>query len=197
MAIAGSLPLVYMPNAKQVANIGMGSGLTTHVMLAHEGIEKLDTIEIEAAMVTAATGYGEFVERAYTDPRSEIHIEDAKTFFSLHNNEYDIIIAEPSNPWVSGVASLFSTEFYRTVKRHLHDDGLFVQWIQLYEFNDELAESILKALSENFSDYVIYTTDGSNILLIAKNEGALPEPDWSALFASGIAPRACETRYRQ
>jgi predicted membrane-bound spermidine synthase len=187
MAIAGSLPLAYMPDAKQVANIGMGSGLTTHVMLAHEGIEKIDTIEIESAMVAAATGYGDFVERAYTDPRSEIHIEDAKTFFSLHNNTYDIIIAEPSNPWVSGVASLFSTEFYHTIKRYLHEDGLFVQWIQLYEFSDQLAESILKALSENFSDYVIYTTDGSNILLIAKNEGELRSPDWSALFASGMA----------
>ena len=187
MVIAGALPLAYMPDAKQIANIGMGSGLTTHVMLAHEAIERIDTIEIESAIVTAATGYGEFVERAYTDPRSEIHIEDAKTFFSLHNSIYDIIVAEPSNPWVSGVASLFTTEFYRTIKTHLQDDGLFVQWIQLYEFNDELAESILKALSENFSDYVIYTTDGSNILLIAINEGKLPEPDWSALFASGMA----------
>lgn len=187
MVIAGTLPLAYMPDAKQIANIGMGSGLTTHVMLAHEGIEKIDTIEIESAIVAAATGYGDFVERAYTDPRSEIHIEDAKTFFSLNNSVYDIIITEPSNPWVSGVASLFSTEFYRTIKRHLQDEGLFVQWIQLYEFNDELAESILKALSENFSDYVIYTTDGSNILIIAINEGKLPKPDWSALFASGMA----------
>lgn len=187
MAIAGTLPLAYMPHAKQIANIGMGSGLTTHVMLAHDGIEKVDTIEIEAAIVAAAAGYGDFVERAYTDPRSEIHIEDAKTFFSLQNNVYDIIIAEPSNPWVSGVASLFSTEFYGTITRHLQSDGLFVQWIQLYEFNDQLAESILKALSDNFSDYVIYTTDGSNILLIARNEGNLPKPDWSALFASGMA----------
>ena len=186
MVMAGALPIAYKPDAKQVANIGMGSGLTTHAMLAHKGIEKIDTIEIEAAIVAAATGYGDFVERAYLDPRSEIHIEDAKTFFSLHNNVYDIIIAEPSNPWVSGVASLFSTEFYRTIKLHLREDGLFVQWIQLYEFTDDLAMSILKALSENFSDYVIYTTDGSNILLIARNEGELPEPDWSAIFASDL-----------
>jgi spermidine synthase len=187
MVVAGTLPLAYMPEAKQIANIGMGSGLTTHVMLAHQGIENIDTVEIESAMVAAATGYGEFVERAYTDRRSKIHIEDAKTFFSLHNKVYDIIIAEPSNPWVSGVASLFSSEFYRTIQGHLKDDGLFAQWIQLYEFDDDLAESILKALSENFSDFVIYTTDGSNILLIAKNKGQLPEPDWSALFESGMA----------
>ncbi len=187
MALAGTLPLAYMPDAKRVAVIGMGSGATTHVLLAHAAIEKVDTIEIEPAIVAAASAYGDIVERAYNDPRSEIYIDDAKTFFSLHNSIYDIIIAEPSNPWVSGVASLFSTEFYRTIKRHLKDDGLFVQWIQLYEFNDELAESILKALTENFSDYVIYTTDGSNILLVARNKGELPKPEWSALFSTGLA----------
>ena len=187
MVVAGTLPLAFMPKAEKIANIGMGSGLTTHALLGNERIRLIDTIEIESSMVAAASGYGEFVERAFKDQRSNIHIEDAKTFFSLHNSVYDIIIAEPSNPWVSGVASLFSTEFYSTVKKHLKDDGLFVQWIQLYEFSDQLAESILKALSENFSDYVIYTTDGANILLIAINEGELPEPDWSALFDSGMA----------
>ena len=186
MIIAGTLPMAYMPDAKNIANIGMGSGLTTHVILAHEGVENVDTIEIESAMVSAAAGFGKFVDRAFTDARSKIHIEDAKTFFSLHNSVYDIIVAEPSNPWVSGVASLFSKEFYSTVRRHLVDDGLFVQWIQLYEFDNRLAESILKALSINFSDYVIYTTDGSNILLIAKNKGKLPDPEWSALFESGM-----------
>jgi len=188
MVVLGTLPLAYKPDAKTVANVGMGAGLTTHVLLANEDIERVDTIEIEAAMVTAATGYGEVVERAFNDPRSKIHIEDAKTFFALHDSTYDIIVAEPSNPWVSGVASLFSTEFYAMIKRHLTHDGVFAQWIQLYEFNDQLAISILKALSANFSDYVIYTTDGANILLIARNEGKLPSPDWSVLFASGMGP---------
>jgi spermidine synthase len=187
MILLGTLPLAFHPDAKRVANIGMGAGMTTHSLLGHEGIEKVDTIEIEPAIVKAATGYGEFVERAFEDPRSEIHIEDAKTFFSLHNSVYDIVIAEPSNPWVSGVSSLFSTEFYRTIKRHLKDDGLFVQWIQLYEFDDDLAASILKALSENFQDFVIYRTDSGNILLVASNEGELREPDWSALLDTGMA----------
>lgn len=186
MILLGSVPLAYKPDAKIIANVGMGAGLTTHVLLGYDGVEKVDTIEIEPAMVVAATGYGDVVERAYRDPRSEIHIEDAKTFFSLQNTSYDIIITEPSNPWVSGVASLFSKEFYDTVRLHLVDDGLFVQWIQLYEFNDLLAESIMKAMSEVFPDYAIYTTDGMNILIVATKNGKLARPDWSVLFDSGI-----------
>lgn len=189
MTLLGALPMAYMSDATRVANIGLGSGMTTHTTLGYENIQRLDTIEIEPAMVAAASGFGEFVERAFNDERSQIHIEDAKTFFSLNNSEYDIIVAEPSNPWVSGVSSLFTTEFYSSITRHIVDGGLFVQWMQLYEFDNGLATSILKAMSQNFSDLVIYSTNNGDIVVIARNGGPIGSPDWSAMFASGVEPQ--------
>jgi predicted membrane-bound spermidine synthase len=186
MTLLGSLALAYMPDATHVANIVIVSGMTTHTLLAKSDITVVDTIEIEPAMVEASRSFGKFVTRAHEDPRSNIYFEDAKTFFSLHNSTYDVIIAEPSNPWVSGVASLFSTEFYDRVTNHLEDDGVFVQWVQIYEFSNELAVSILKAMSENFSDFVVYAVDDGNVLLLAKKHGQMGEPAWSALFGSGI-----------
>ncbi len=186
MTLLGALPMAYMPEAATAANIGLGSGMTTHTMLGYDNIRRLDTIEIEPAMVEAASGFGDFVARAFSDPRGRIHIEDAKTYFSLNNSVYDIIVAEPSNPWVSGVSSLFTTEFYATVTRHIVEGGLFVQWIQLYEFDNALAESILKAIAENFSDYVIYTTNNGDLVVIARNGGRIGSPDWSAMFAAGV-----------
>jgi predicted membrane-bound spermidine synthase len=189
MTLLGALPMAYMPGATTVANIGLGSGMTTHTMLGYENIRRLDTIEIEPAMVLAAHGFADFVARAFNDPRSRIHIEDAKTYFSLNNSVYDIIVAEPSNPWVSGVSSLFTTEFYASIRRHIVDGGLFVQWIQLYEFDNGLAQSILKALSQNFSDYVIYTTNGGDLVFIARNGGPVGSPDWPAMFATNVVPQ--------
>ena len=182
MVMAAALPLTYNSEAREIANIGLGSGLTTHTFLADPLVERMDTIEIETAMVEAAQGFGERVERAFTDPRSAIHVEDAKTFFSLENRRYDIIVAEPSNPWVSGVASLFSDEFYRTLQNYLATDGIFVQWLQLYEFNNALAFSVLKALSRNFDDYVVYNTDNTNILIVAKPNGQLGLPTFDRVF---------------
>ena len=187
MTLAGALPFAYYPNARRVANIGMGSGQTTHTLLGNSRIEQVDTIEIEREMASASRQFGAAVERAYQDPRSQIIIEDAKTYFSLHNSVYDIIIAEPSNPWVSGVASLFSTEFYQTVKKHLEDDGVFVQWIQIYEFSDSLAESIMKALTENFDDFAIYATDSLNVLIFARNNGPLGDPDFEQVLYGKLA----------
>jgi len=188
MMLLGSLPLAYKPDARVVANIGMGSGLSTHTMLADPDIEHIDTIEIEPKVAEAAElGFGQRVERTFNDPRSAIHFEDAKTFFSVQNRSYDIIVAEPSNPWVSGVASLFSTEFYNTVTNYLEEDGLFVQWLQLYEFNDALVISVLKALSPHFSDYVIYSTGNDDVLVIAKKSGELGDPNFSRLLSGEMA----------
>jgi predicted membrane-bound spermidine synthase len=186
MVMAAALPLAYNPGARQVANIGLGSGLTTHTLLAYEPLERVDTVEIEAAMIEAAQGFGDRVERAFTDPRSRIHLEDAKTFFSLQNRKYDLIVAEPSNPWVSGVASLFSHEFYRTVPNYLTDDGIFVQWLQLYEFDNDLVFSVFRALAQNFSDYAVYNTDNTNILIIAKRTGELAEPSFDHVLTGAL-----------
>ena len=74
-------------------------------------------------------------------------------------------MSEPSNPWVSGTASLFSIEFYRLVRGHLAPDGVFVQWLQLYEFDLDLVASVLKALGQHFDDYAIYQPVGGDMLI--------------------------------
>ena len=177
MILLGAIPWGLNPSARTVAVIGMGSGMTTHTLLGIGRIESVDTIEIEPAMVEAARGLGAKVHRAFTDPRSHIHIADAKTFFAGHRRRYDLIISEPSNPWVSGVSGLFSVEFYDLVKRHLADDGILAQWIHLYEIEMPLVASVVKAISQNFDDYAIYGTSASDILIVATVEGPLPEID--------------------
>jgi spermidine synthase len=175
MVVAAALPLMLKPETRTVANIGLGSGMTTHTLLASAAVSSVDTIEIEPAVREGAKLFKARNHRAFADPRSRIIIEDAKTYFSSHKQRYDLIVSEPSNPWVSGVAGLFSVEFYRLLKRHLAEGGLFVQWLQLYEIDMERVVSVLKALDENFSDYAIYATNSGDVVIIATAKGALPE----------------------
>ena len=176
MVIAAALPLLIKPDATRYANIGFGSGLTAEALLSHSSPRGVDTIEIEPAMVSGARSFFPRVIRPYRDPRSNIVIEDAKSFFARHGKRYDVIISEPSNPWVNGVANLFTTEFYHDVKRYLAPGGLLVQWLQTYEFNDRLLGSILAALGENFADYEIYEMNGVDLIVVAVAEGRVPRP---------------------
>ncbi len=186
MVLAAAVPYAFNPEAKNAAVIGMGSGLTTHTLLTIPTLASVDTIEIEPAMVEAARGFRPRVELAYTDPRSHIHIDDAKTYFSSHSKQYDIVISEPSNPWVSGTASLFTEEFYQLLTRHMSDNGLLVQWLQVYELNIELIASVIKALAPYFDDYAIYYTTDRDILIVAKKIGALSSPSAAIFSVPGL-----------
>ena len=172
MVLSAVLPLAAHPEAKTVAVIGMGSGQTSHVLLGSESVERVDTIEIEAAVIAAARQFGTHVERVFTDPRSRIFIDDARSFLSTHNAQYDLIVAEPSNPWVSGVSSLFSAEFYQLAQRHLATGGILAQWLQLYEIEPRLVASVMMALAPTFADYAIYATDDANMLILAGKSSA-------------------------
>ena len=184
MMLAAALPLSMQDAPKRVGVIGFGSGLTTHTLLGDSRLEQVDTIEIEEAMVQGARIFGHRVDRAYSDPRSHIVIDDAKAYFSGQKAKYDIIISEPSNPWINGVGALFSKEFYAFVPRHLNENGLFVQWVQLYETDDALVGSILKTLTPAFEDYVAYLSNGSDLLIVASPKGAVPKIDFTRLQRS-------------
>jgi len=176
MVLTGALPLAFRPDARQAAVIGVGTGLSSHTLLANAAMERVDTIEIEPAMAEASRLFAPINSNTFADPRSNIVFEDAKAYFSSHNRLYDIVVSEPSNPWVSGVSSLFTGEFYRHVQRYLKPDGVLVQWFQLYEIDVSLIASVMQALGTVFPDYAVYAATDSDLLIVAGNEAILARP---------------------
>ena len=189
-AMCAWLPMAYHHGPRQVAMVGMGTGMSAHFLMADQRIEQLDLIEIEPEMIHLANLLRPVNERAFTDRRVVRHIEDARTFLARSGKSYDVIISEPSNPWVSGVASLFSEEFYRDMRRHLAPNGILVQWVQLYEFNDSLFASILEALHRVYPHVRIHDVAGTNDLIFIASMGPLlgrTAPLGSSMIQSDMA----------
>jgi spermidine synthase len=181
MVLTGALPLALMPQAKSAAVIGIGTALTTHTLLQSLSIERVETVEIEAAMAQAARGFQPRNSGAFADPRGEILIDDAKSHFSSGSRRYDIIVSEPSNPWVSGVSGLFTREFYRRIRNHLNPGGLLVQWIQLYEIDPSLVASVMRALAEELPHYAVFAASDHDLLIVAA-EQPLPLPAQARVY---------------
>ncbi|HUQ27128.1 MAG TPA: fused MFS/spermidine synthase [Usitatibacter sp.] len=172
MAMLAILPLGHNPEARNAAVIGFGSGMSTAFLLNSPNLQHVETIEIEPAMVEGARNFMPFVTPAFEDPRSRIVIDDAKSYFARGRNRYDIIVSEPSNPWVSGVASLFTEEFYARLSGYLNEGGILSQWLHTYEMDSATLASILKAIAKTFPDYTVYSTIDADIVIIARKGGA-------------------------
>src|SRR5205814_2884117 len=127
--LAPLIALAHAPRARLGAVIGQGSGMSSHFLLASPTLEKLVTIEIEPEMVRASRAFYPVNRRVFDDPRSEFVIDDAKSYFAAVDRRFDLILSEPSNPWVSGVSGLFTAEFYTRVRAYLAEGGVFAQWL--------------------------------------------------------------------
>src|SRR5678809_1181312 len=115
--------------------------------------------------------------RAFDDKRSTFVIDDARAYFAASGKRFDLIVSEPSNPWVSGVSGLFTDEFYRRVKSSLSARGVLGQWLHLYSLDDDLVLGVLAGLHRNFRDFHIYMVSPSDCLILATDraEGLVPD----------------------
>ena len=197
MALLALLPLGHRPDAQSAAVIGFGSGMTTSVLLASPRIKRVDTVEIEPAMIEGARLFGPHVAAAFNDPRSRIVIDDAKSYFARGRERYDIIVSEPSNPWVSGISSLFTQEFYARLSGYMNDGAVLCQWLHTYEMDAPTLAAIFEAVGKTFPDFIVYSTIDSDIVLIARKSGPPGTFDESALRFAPLQPLLDRLKLRE
>ncbi len=191
--LAPLLTLAHAPPGAQVAVIGHGTGMSAHAVLADSSVAGVVTVEIEPAMIEGSRAFYPANRRVFDDPRSTFVSGDARAYFARSDTDFDVVFSEPSNPWVSGVASLFTAEFYAHVRERLRDGGVFGQWLHLYELNDGLVLTVLSALDQAFDDFALFATSPGDILVVA-TRGDGHAPDWERLERIFAGPDGCGLR---
>jgi predicted membrane-bound spermidine synthase len=195
-ALLGLVPLAHVSgvasaasaaSAASVALVGHGSGLTADLLLGDPSLRSVVTVEIEPEMIRASREFGAANRQVFGDPRSTFVIDDAKAYFASRNKRFDLIVSEPSNPWVSGTASLFTVEFYRRVEEYLTGDGVLAQWIHAYEMTDGLVTSVLAAIHRVFPSYRLFQVGPADLLILASPAVPLPGPEWDVFRHPAIA----------
>src|SRR5262249_31697240 len=131
--MVGLAPIVARPHAASALVIGYGTGATAHVLATAPGMQQLKIVEIEPAVVAMDRVFTGVNESVLTRPGVHVVLDDARSALQLDRTRYDLIVSEPSNPWVAGIATLYTPEFFRIARSRLAADGVFCQWIQLYQ----------------------------------------------------------------
>jgi len=135
--------------ARKVAVIGLASGITAGSALPHSP-GSLDVIELEPFMPQAAAFFGDFNFHILSDPRFHFIADDARHYLRLSPGKYDVVICEPSNPWLSGVSNLFSRECFEIGKKALAPGGVYAQWVQIYGMKTGDVKSICGTFASVF-----------------------------------------------
>ncbi len=166
--ISSYLPVLLHDDPKDVLNIGVGSGITCGAMLDYP-IESLDIVEISKAVYEGSKYFKEFNNAYFENPRTTVYFEDAKAYLKMRKKKYDIIASEPSNPWIAGIGSIFTKEFFRDVKKRLKPNGIVMQWFHIYEMGDPTILSIVRTMQQEFDYLYPWVVRGNDVLMIASN----------------------------
>jgi spermidine synthase len=130
------VPMLLHPSPRQVLVIGWGSGATAASAALYPGVERIECVEIEPAVFAAAPLFDELGGGLLEDPRFSISFRDGRNHLLRARERWDVIVSEPSNPWISGVSNLFTREFYEVARDRLAPRGIFGQWFHYYNLDE-------------------------------------------------------------
>jgi len=159
------LPMLFHPNPKNVLVIGLGSGVTIGSVARHP-VEKIECLEIAPEVVEAAQLFAEASGDAMNDPRLSMTIGDGRNYLQQTRARFDVIISEPSNPWIAGVGNLFTREFLALAKSRLAPGGVMCQWTNLYDLSESDLAIMLATYREAFPHGAVFLSHLGDLLLI-------------------------------
>jgi spermidine synthase len=157
----GQLPMLLAPRLNNALVIGFATGVTVGAML-ESPVESVTCVELESATIKGSHFFEHVNHQPLNDPRTNLIIDDARTYLRVTPTHYDVIVSEPSHPWVPGVANLFTREFFELGRQRLSDEGVFVQWVQIYQLSTESLRSVLATYHSVFPHVMVFRVGGAD-----------------------------------
>jgi spermidine synthase len=163
--LLGHLPLLLHPCPQDVCVIGLGSGVTIGAALRHR-VKRVDVLEISPEVVAASRWFDKENLSALADRRTHLVLGDGRSHLLLASRTYDVIISEPSNPWIAGMATLFTREFLQAARAHLGPDGMLCQWAHTYDMSAADLRSLLSTFASVFPHGALWLVGDGDLLFI-------------------------------
>jgi spermidine synthase len=181
--MTGYIPMLLHPGGERAAVIGLGTGMTARAVGAFP-LKEIEVLEIEPAMVEATAFFDDKNGKILQDRRVRLIPTDGRNYILATPKIYDVITAEPSNPWIAGIANLYTREFYEVVKSKLKEDGIFAQWFHNYSMSPEDFRMVFRTFGEAFPHVSIWGMKESDFLMVgSKKEQLFRYPALKEIFS--------------
>jgi len=146
-------------------------------------------VELEPAVVEASAFFEHVNHDPLHNPRVLLYEDDARHILAASNERYDVVLNEPSHPWVAGVANLFTRDYYELVARRLEPDGVLGAWLQSYQIAPDTYRSLLATLQSVFPEVLLFHVPGTTdtILVAARRPFVVDLMELERRFGIGEA----------
>ena len=168
--MAGLVGAVLHPDPRTALVVGLGTGETAGWLAQVDSIARVDVVELEPAMLEMARRCAPVSGNALDNPKVHLEFNDARELLLTGKSRYDLIACEPSNPYRSGVANLFTREFYQAARNRLAAGGLFLQWLQGYEVDEQTVRTVLATLRSVFPHVEVWQTTADDLVLLCSDK---------------------------
>ncbi|PYQ13132.1 MAG: hypothetical protein DMH00_05045 [Acidobacteria bacterium] len=172
--LAGQIPALLHPAPSRALIIGLASGTTVRALADHS-VHRLDCVEISSGVAKAAAYFEKANGKILSDPRFHLYLGDGRVFLEESREPYDLIVSQPTNPWIAGVTNLFTSEFFRAARRRLAKGGILLVWVQGYAMAPEDFRSVIGTFQDVFPGGQLWeeSAGGGDYFLVGPRD---PEP---------------------
>lgn len=175
------LPMQFVDDPEEVLIIGLASGISAGAASLIPDVDSLEIVELEPAVERAAQYFSDWNHDVLSDPRVEVVHNDGRNHLLLTEpRRYDVVVSEPSNPWISGVANLFTREFLELGKTRLKPGGVWSQWVPVYGMSSSDLRTLLKTFGEVYPHLLVYATIQYGDLVLIGSESPLQPTEGAA-----------------
>ncbi|MBM3986517.1 MAG: hypothetical protein FJ294_00985 [Planctomycetes bacterium] len=168
------IPQFLRPAARNVLVIGMGSGTTAGASALLPGTQ-VTVCEIERGVIESTRWFEGVNHKPLERDNVQVVVDDGRSFLQGHPGGWDIIVSEPSNPWIAGIANLFTEEYYRTAQRKLAQGGMLAQWLQTYSFDAEDYALVVRTVQRVFPRCAFLRLGHYDTLILASEAELFPD----------------------
>lgn len=164
--LLGILPSLLADSNERAFIVGWGTGVTVGELARIEGVEEIVAAEISSSVMKADRHFEGFNLKALKQPEVRIVRSDAYRALRRSDEPFDLIISEPSNPWVTGVEMLYSEEFLGLARERLSEGGVFAQWFHTYETDDRSLQLILRTFNRVFEHTSVWQAASRDLIIL-------------------------------
>lgn len=150
------IPILLHESPNEVLFLGLGTGLTAGGAIPHPDVESIVAVELIPEVVDAVRMISEYNYNVADDSKVDIQIDDARHYLLANDEQFDVIISDLFVPWESETGYLYTVEHYEIALQRLKPDGMFCQWLPLYQLGPREFELVANSFASIFSSTTIW-----------------------------------------